>query len=288
MHPATRANPLVWKGHTDTYYKWAANPTGQVHTVARVRFGALPDGTSVTNDAVTRFTGSDNRIQPQNERAVSWCRDVGAGRSFYTALGGTAAAYGEPAVTRQLLGAIQWAAGMSRGNCKATIDANYAATRLTPPNPDGLTSNTGEINALATAADGRVFYSGRATCFAGMPQTTDWTIPGVGKGCGTIHVRRPVRRDRQGRGPRGLRRARRELRARPARPHARPRLHHGPPVPLRPVPPVRQGRAGSGDVRPRQAARPGPGPARAHGRAPPLALHLRPADQEARAPGPSA
>ena len=188
MHPATRANPLVWKGHTDTYYKWAANPTGKVHTVARVRFGALPDGTSVTNDAVTRFTGSDNRIQPQNERAVSWCRDVGAGRSFYTALGGTAAAYGEPAVTRQLLGAIQWAAGMSRGNCKATIDANYAATRLTPPNPDGLTSNTGEINALATAADGRVFYSGRATCFAGMPQTTDWTIPGVGKGCGTIHV----------------------------------------------------------------------------------------------------
>ncbi len=188
VHPATRANPLVWKGHTDTYYKWAANPTGKVHTVARVRFGALPDGTSVTNDAVTRFTGSDNRIQPQNERAVSWCRDVGAGRSFYTALGGTAAAYGEPAVTRQLLGAIQWAAGMSRGNCKATIDANYAATRLTPPNPDGLTSNTGEINALATAADGRVFYSGRATCFAGMPQTTDWTIPGVGKGCGTIHV----------------------------------------------------------------------------------------------------
>ena len=126
VHPATRSNPLVWKGHTDTYYKWTANPTGQVHTVARVRFGALPDGTSVTNDAVTRFTGSDNRIQPQNERAVSWCRDVGAGRSFYTALGGTAAAYGEPAVTRQLLGAIQWAAGMS---------AATARPRSTPTTP---------------------------------------------------------------------------------------------------------------------------------------------------------
>ena len=33
-----------------------------------------------------------------------------------------------------------------------------------------------------------MFYSGRATCFAGMPQTTDWTVAGVGKGCGTIHV----------------------------------------------------------------------------------------------------
>ena len=29
VHPATRSNPLVWKGHTDTYYKWAANPTGR-------------------------------------------------------------------------------------------------------------------------------------------------------------------------------------------------------------------------------------------------------------------
>ena len=37
----------------------------QVHTVARVRFNALPDGTSVTNDAVTRFTGTTNTLQPQ-------------------------------------------------------------------------------------------------------------------------------------------------------------------------------------------------------------------------------
>ncbi|MDA0136548.1 ThuA domain-containing protein [Solirubrobacter deserti] len=188
VHPATRGNALVWEDHTDAYYKWTANPTGKVHTVARVRFGALPDGTSVTNDAVTRFAGGENRIQPQQERAVSWCRDVGQGRSFYTALGGTAAAYQQNAVTRQLLGAIQWAAGMSRGNCKATIDANYTATRVTPPNPAGLTSYTGEIDALAMAKDGRVFYAGRASCFAGMPQVVDWQAADVGKGCGTIHV----------------------------------------------------------------------------------------------------
>ena len=37
-------------------------------------------------------------LQPQLERAVSWCRDVQQGRSFYTGLGGTAAAYGDDAV----------------------------------------------------------------------------------------------------------------------------------------------------------------------------------------------
>jgi type 1 glutamine amidotransferase len=188
VHPASRTNPLVAADHNDTYYSWTENPTGKVHTVARVRFNELADGTSVTNDAVTRFSGAANRIQPQGARPISWCLDVERGRSFYTALGGTAEAYQQATVTRQLLGAIQWAAGMVRGNCKATIDANYTATRLTPPNPDGLSSFTGEIDALATADDGRVFYAGRATCFAGMPQVVDWTVAGVGKGCGTIHV----------------------------------------------------------------------------------------------------
>src|SRR5689334_15709665 len=206
VHPATRNNPLLWKGHSDNYYAWTANPTGQVHTVARVRFNALPDGTSVTNDAVTRFTGTTNTIQPQLERAVSWCRDVQQGRSFYTGLGGTAASYQDTAVKNQLLGAIQWAAGMVRGNCKATINSNYTATRLTPQNPavpnpappgdtQGLNPFTGEIDGLAMAKDGRVFYAGRAVCFQNMPQTTNWDAPldslgrpTVGKGCGTIHV----------------------------------------------------------------------------------------------------
>jgi hypothetical protein len=169
VHPATRANPLLWKGHTDTYYKWAANPTGQVHTVARVRFGALPDGTSVTNDAVTRFTGSDDRIQPQHERPVSWCRDVGQGRSFYTALGGTAAAYGQAAVKQQLLGAIQWAGGMVRGNCKATIDASYAATRVT---------ETEQLVALATADDGRVFSAARGAIRVGDTKVAELSVFG--------------------------------------------------------------------------------------------------------------
>jgi glucose/arabinose dehydrogenase len=201
VHPSTKALPLLQKAHNDAYYAWTNNPTGLVHTVARVRFNKMPDGSSVTNDAVTRFTGTTNTNQPQQERAVSWCRDVQQGRSFYTGLGGTTGSYTDGTVAKHLLGAIQWASGMTRGNCKATITTSYQATRLTPPNPT-LTSNpyVGEIDGMSIAKDGRVFYAGRAVCFQGhgtsstvsannpVPQFSNWTHPQVGLGCGTLHV----------------------------------------------------------------------------------------------------
>lgn len=170
VHPASRSNPLVWKAHTDTYYKWAANPTGKVHTVARVRFGALPNGTSIANDTVTKHAGAGDRIQSQQERALSWCRDVGQGRSFYTALGGTAAAYDQTEVKRQLLGALQWAGGMVRGNCKAAIDANYTATRL---------AQSPEVVALTTADDGRVFSATRDALRVGDVKVADFSVTGA-------------------------------------------------------------------------------------------------------------
>jgi glucose/arabinose dehydrogenase len=201
VHPSTKALPLLQKAHNDAYYTWTNNPTGLVHTVARVRFNTLPDGTSVTNDAISRFTGTTATNQPQLERPVSWCRDVQQGRSFYTGLGGTAAAYADGTVSKHLLGAIQWASGMTRGNCKATITTSFQTTRLTPPNPT-VTSNAyvGEIDGISIAKDGRVFYAGRAACYAGhgpsatvsasnpIPQFSSWTHPQVGLGCGTLHV----------------------------------------------------------------------------------------------------
>ena len=65
---------------------------------------------------------------------MSWCRDIQQGRSFYTGLGQTAARY-DATLKKHLARAVQWAAGMVRGNCKATISSNYRTTRLTPPNP---------------------------------------------------------------------------------------------------------------------------------------------------------
>ena len=50
-------------------------------------------------------------------------------------MGETVGAYDDDAARSTSLGAIQWAAGMVRGDCKATINSNYAQTRLTPSNP---------------------------------------------------------------------------------------------------------------------------------------------------------
>src|SRR4051812_38349860 len=189
VSPMTKDLPLLWKQHNDSYYAWTNNPTGQVHTVARVRIGAIQDGSTVTNDAVTRFTGTTNTIQPQNERAISWCRDLQQGRTFYTGLGANDAAWADTTTQKHMLGAIQWASGLVRANCKATITSNYVPTRLTPPNPTTTSSAyVGEIDGLAMAKNGLVFYAGRAVCSQGMSQITNWATPNVGLGCGTIHV----------------------------------------------------------------------------------------------------
>ena len=61
---------------------------------------------------------------------ISWCRDYQGGRSFYTGMGRTAAAYGQADLKKHLLGAIQWSAGLVRGGCKATIMSNYSTERI--------------------------------------------------------------------------------------------------------------------------------------------------------------
>ena len=143
VHPSTRALPQTWK-NTETWYAWQTNPTGTVHTVARVRMSpgiAGPDGKLPTNDATNvRFGGALATNQPQGNRAASWCRDVQQGRSFYTEL----ADVSQENVRKHLSGAIQWASGLVRGGCKATITSNYTNTRITPANTaDTCTKRSG-------------------------------------------------------------------------------------------------------------------------------------------------
>ena len=189
VHPATRQLPLVQKAMTETWYTWATSPTGTVHTVARVRGNALPDGTSITNDATptSRFSAAVQANQPQLNRPAAWCRDVQQGRSFYTEIGGASASWSDASVKKLALGAIQWASGMVRGGCKAGINSNYTATKITPQNPAGQnTDYVGEMTKSALADDGRVFYGGRAICYAGPgPRTATGTSPNTGLGCGT-------------------------------------------------------------------------------------------------------
>ncbi|WP_190123541.1 ThuA domain-containing protein [Streptomyces inusitatus] len=174
-HPATAGLPLQWK-RPDKWFDWAVNPSGRVHTVARVRESSYTPG-----------PGANGWDHP-----ISWCRDYDGGRSFYTGMGGTADSFAETDFREHLRGALAWTARLSRADCSATIDANYTAERVTRPNQPGLNDQIGEPHGLVVAPDGKVFYIGRGGADAGRPVVTDWNSPDVGRGKGQIHVYDPA------------------------------------------------------------------------------------------------
>ncbi|GGV04173.1 transcriptional regulator [Streptomyces spectabilis] len=172
--PATKDLPLEWK-RPDRWLNWETNPSGAVHTVARVRESTYKPG-----------AGANGWDHP-----VSWCRDYDGGRSFYTGMGGTADAYDETDFRTHLRGALLWTSRLVRADCKAAITTNYKAERLTRPNKPGENDQIGEPHGLVTAPDGKVFYIGRGGADSSRPVITDWNDPDVGKGRGEIHVYDP-------------------------------------------------------------------------------------------------
>ena len=190
VHPATEDLPLEWN-RTDVWYEWQTRPTHQVHTVARYRAPGAPAG--------------DGTATGGTDWPISWCRDFQGGRSFYTGMGRTAAAFGEAQFRTHLLGAIQWSAGMIRAGCKATIAANYEGERLID-GTSGTLAHTGESHGVATAPNGWVFTIGRADCRTDAqrgqmigqgptPRILDFANRNVGVGCGPIHIWDPAGHD---------------------------------------------------------------------------------------------
>ncbi|MET7438942.1 ThuA domain-containing protein [Streptomyces sp. NPDC004082] len=93
-HPATGHLPPVWE-FTDEWYDFRANPRSSARVLVRA------DETSYEGGGM----GADHPL--------AWCREQGAGRVFYTALGHASQAYADPAFRAHLLGGIGWAAGVS-------------------------------------------------------------------------------------------------------------------------------------------------------------------------------
>jgi glucose/arabinose dehydrogenase/type 1 glutamine amidotransferase len=192
VHPATRALPLELN-RTDVWYRWQPRPTGTVHTVARWR--ALED------------PAGDGTATGGTDHPISWCRDVRGGRSFFTGMGRTADGYAEARFRTHLLGALQWANGQVRGNCKATINANYRGTRVVSGGPveTGL-ATSGESHGLTIAPNGWVIYIGRGDCrtdaergalvdLPSLGRILDHSNENVGIGCGNVHVWDPAEYD---------------------------------------------------------------------------------------------
>ena len=185
VHPSTEDLPLQQE-RTDAWYEWVERPTGKVHTVARYHAPDAPAGDG------TGIGGTDHPI--------SWCRDYRGGRSFYTGMGRTAGSFGEAAFRTHLGGAIQWAAGLLRGNCKATIDSSYEGKKIVEAGDVSTAlANTGESHGLVVAPNGWVLYIGRGDCrtdaergnllgAAPFGRILDHANANVGIGCGSVHV----------------------------------------------------------------------------------------------------
>jgi glucose/arabinose dehydrogenase/type 1 glutamine amidotransferase len=170
QHPANKGLPLTLS-RSDQWMNWNPNPTGKVQTLAQVEERTYDPGLA-----------GNGAFHP-----ISWCRDFDGGRSFYTGMGRTEASYtGDRQFQSHLLGGIEWATGMVRGDCQATIASNYSIERLTQKNKSGELDQIGEPHGLTVAPDGKVFYIGKAACPTGP--IPDWDDPKVGLGCGTIHL----------------------------------------------------------------------------------------------------
>ncbi|MFD4564444.1 ThuA domain-containing protein [Streptomyces sp. NPDC058467] len=91
-HPATRHLPPVWE-FTDEWYDFRSSPRGSVRVL-------------VSADESSYQGGGMGEDHP-----LVWCREQGAGRVFYTALGHASQAYEDLDFRAHLLGGITWAAG---------------------------------------------------------------------------------------------------------------------------------------------------------------------------------
>ena len=91
-NPSTLGFPKRWV-RTDEWYNFLASPRGQVHVLASL-------------DETTYQGGTMGRDHP-----VAWCKVIGRGRMWYTALGHTEASFTEPLFLQHLLGGIQVATG---------------------------------------------------------------------------------------------------------------------------------------------------------------------------------
>ena len=213
VHDASKSLPEYW-AHADGYYNFVANVRGLQHVLATVDEKTYTGGTM----------GADH--------PVAWCQDLDGGRSFYTAVGHTAASFADTNVAEHLAGAIKWAAGRSDpvySDCGATVLANYKQVKISaPPNlnepigfdqlPDGRVIQTARAGQRAPARPGRRHHHDarhdpglHATARTGCTARPWTTTSRRTSGCTSTTRRRPSRTSSSptGRSRRRSRRSRR-------------------------------------------------------------------------------
>ncbi len=95
-NPSTAGPPLQWP-RTDEWYNFTGSPRGRAHVLATVVAAIHPGG-------------------QEREHPMAWCRQVGRGRMWYTAMGHSESSFAEPLFQKHLLGGILVAAGKVPAN----------------------------------------------------------------------------------------------------------------------------------------------------------------------------
>ena len=97
QNPSTKMLPEFWH-RTDEWYNYAGNPRACAHVLATVDESTYAGGT----------VGDDHPI--------AWCRRVGQGRFWFTALGHTRESFSDPLFRQHLLGGVLLVAGVASGD----------------------------------------------------------------------------------------------------------------------------------------------------------------------------
>jgi type 1 glutamine amidotransferase len=98
-NPSTAALPKRWV-RRDEWYNFIESPRGKVRVLASLDETTYKGGTM------------------RGDHPVAWCKQIGQGRVWYTALGHTEASFTEPLFLQHLLGGIQVAAGTKPADLK--------------------------------------------------------------------------------------------------------------------------------------------------------------------------
>lgn len=97
VHPSTVGLPVKWQ-RTDEWYNYTGTPRGRARILATVDESTYKGG----------LVGTDHPI--------AWCRRVGKGRMWYTAMGHNESAFSEPLFLSHLLGGIESVSGSRLAN----------------------------------------------------------------------------------------------------------------------------------------------------------------------------
>ncbi len=97
QNPSTKALPESWQ-RTDEWYNHTGNPRACAHVLATV-------------DEKTYVGGTVGEDHP-----IAWCRRVGQGRFWFTAMGHTRESFAEPLFRQHLLGGVLLVAGVAAGD----------------------------------------------------------------------------------------------------------------------------------------------------------------------------